>query len=161
MAARKKAPGRKKAAARKAPAKKKVAARKAPARRTAPRRKAAPAQQARKARAASAPRRPRARAVAPAGGVETPAPVATAETTGTTPLAEPDDREPKDEVLEVFRHYDRDASGSIDAAELARLLEALGMAPTEEELSVALDVVDRDRSGKISWSEFRAWWKGR
>jgi Ca2+-binding EF-hand superfamily protein len=64
-------------------------------------------------------------------------------------------------VLELFRHYDRDGSGSMDAAELARLLEALGMSPSEEDLRVALDVVDRNRSGKISWSEFSAWWKGR
>ena len=65
------------------------------------------------------------------------------------------------EVREIFDHYDRDGSGSIDRGELARLLEALGAAASEEELSIALDVVDADRSGKVSWSEFIAWWTSR
>ena len=63
-----------------------------------------------------------------------------------------------DEVFEIFRTYDRDNSGSIDRREFARLLEALGMGITEEELAVAIDVVDQNHSGKISWPEFRAWW---
>jgi Ca2+-binding EF-hand superfamily protein len=62
------------------------------------------------------------------------------------------------EAFEIFRAYDRDNSGSIDRRELARLLEALGMAVTEDELAVAVDVVDANHSGKISWPEFRAWW---
>jgi Ca2+-binding EF-hand superfamily protein len=66
-----------------------------------------------------------------------------------------------DEVFEVFRTYDRDASGSIDRAEFARLLEALGMDLEEEELEVALDVVDANHSGRISWDEFKAWWSSR
>ncbi len=71
------------------------------------------------------------------------------------------DAEELDEVLQTFRHYDRDGSGSIDAREFARLLEALGQAPTEEMLREALDVVDVNRSGRISWREFRAWWATR
>ncbi|GMU62910.1 MAG: hypothetical protein AMXMBFR34_46730 [Myxococcaceae bacterium] len=63
-----------------------------------------------------------------------------------------------DEVFEIFRAYDRDASGSIDRGEFSRLLEALGMEISEEELAIALDVVDSNRSGRISWDEFKAWW---
>lgn len=66
-----------------------------------------------------------------------------------------------DEVFEIFKTYDRDGSGSIDRGELARLLEALGQQPTDTELSIALDAVDANRSGKISWSEFKAWWSSR
>lgn len=62
------------------------------------------------------------------------------------------------EVFQLFKAYDADGSGSIDRAELATLLEALGQSPSEEELEVALDVVDANHSGKISWDEFRAWW---
>ena len=78
-----------------------------------------------------------------------------------TPRVAPaaDDQAPRDEVREIFRSYDYDGSGSIDAGELARLLEALGMAPSEEDLAVALDVVDANHSGKVSWSEFSAWWR--
>lgn len=79
---------------------------------------------------------------------------------GTRRVAEAaEDRAPGDEAREIFRSYDYDGSGSIDAGELARLLEALGMAPTEEDLAVALEVVDANHSGKISWPEFSAWWR--
>lgn len=71
------------------------------------------------------------------------------------------DDEEHEEVFEIFRVYDRDGSGSIDRQEFARLLEALGSAPSEDELAVALDVVDANHSGKISWHEFKAWWTNR
>ncbi|MDP3237891.1 MAG: EF-hand domain-containing protein [Myxococcales bacterium] len=71
------------------------------------------------------------------------------------------DDDEHEEVFEIFKVYDRDGSGSIDRSEFARLLEALGMAPGEEELSIALDVVDANHSGKISWDEFQAWWTNR
>lgn len=63
-----------------------------------------------------------------------------------------------DETFEIFKSFDRDGSGSIDRAEFARLLEALGQAISEEELEIALDAVDANRSGRISWAEFSAWW---
>jgi hypothetical protein len=62
------------------------------------------------------------------------------------------------EAFEVFKSFDRDGSGSIDRGEFARLLEALGQGITEEELNVALDVVDSNHSGRISWPEFLTWW---
>ena len=69
------------------------------------------------------------------------------------------DDEAHEEVFEIFKAYDRDGSGSIDRGELARLLEALGQAPDEETLAIALDVVDANHSGRISWVEFKAWWQ--
>ncbi len=69
--------------------------------------------------------------------------------------------EPEDEVVEIFRTFDRDGSGSIDSQEFARMLEALGQDLTDDELLIALDVVDTDASGRISWSEFKAWWVSR
>lgn len=74
------------------------------------------------------------------------------------PELDDDDHE---EVFEIFKVYDRDGSGGIDRGEFARLLEALGMTPGEEELNIALDVVDANHSGKISWDEFKAWWTNR
>jgi Ca2+-binding EF-hand superfamily protein len=71
------------------------------------------------------------------------------------------DDDEHEEVFEIFKAYDRDGSGSIDRAEFARLLEALGQNPTEMELTIALDVVDANHSGKISWDEFKAWWSSR
>ncbi len=65
------------------------------------------------------------------------------------------------EVFEIFKSFDRDRSGSIDRVELARLLEALGQELPEEELAVALEVIDVNHSGRISWDEFKAWWTAR
>ena len=67
----------------------------------------------------------------------------------------------RDETFEIFKSFDRDGSGSIDRAELARLLEALGQNESEEELSIALDAIDLNHSGRISWDEFKAWWSAR
>lgn len=67
----------------------------------------------------------------------------------------------QDEVFEIFKVYDTDGSGSIDRAEFSRLLEALGQTPSEEELAIALDVVDANHSGRISWAEFKTWWENR
>lgn len=77
------------------------------------------------------------------------------------PELDEDVSDERDEVFEIFRTYDRDASGSIDRSEFARLLEALGMEVGEEELAIALDVVDANHSGRISWDEFKAWWSSR
>ncbi|QQR46614.1 EF-hand domain-containing protein [Myxococcus xanthus] len=66
-----------------------------------------------------------------------------------------------DEVLDIFQRYDRDRTGTIDRAEFARLLEALGQNISDEELEIAVDIVDTDRTGKISWNEFKAWWNSR
>jgi hypothetical protein len=67
----------------------------------------------------------------------------------------------RDETFEIFKSFDRDGSGSIDRAELSRLLEALGQLPNEDELNVALAVIDANNSGRISWTEFKAWWQSR
>lgn len=65
------------------------------------------------------------------------------------------------EAFEIFKSFDRDGSGSIDAAELSRLLEALGQHPDEDELEIALSAIDSNDSGRISWHEFKAWWDAR
>jgi hypothetical protein len=67
----------------------------------------------------------------------------------------------RDETFEIFKSFDRDGSSSIDRAELSRLLEALGQQPGEDELVIALSVIDANDSGRISWDEFKAWWSNR
>ena len=53
---------------------------------------------------------------------------------------------------------DDDESGELDYQELASLAEALGSDLSPRQLEVALDVLDTDRSGSISFAEFSAWW---
>lgn len=65
------------------------------------------------------------------------------------------------ELLDIFQRYDRHRTGTIDRSGFARLLEALGQNITDEELEIALDIVDTDRTGKVSWKEFKSWWTGR
>ncbi|MCP3061425.1 EF-hand domain-containing protein [Myxococcus sp. K38C18041901] len=65
------------------------------------------------------------------------------------------------ELLDIFQRYDRNRTGAIERAEFARLLEALGQDVTDEELEIAVDIVDADRTGKISWMAFKAWWRSR
>ncbi|WP_246137354.1 EF-hand domain-containing protein [Myxococcus llanfairpwllgwyngyllgogerychwyrndrobwllllantysiliogogogochensis] len=65
------------------------------------------------------------------------------------------------ELLDIFQRYDRNRTGSIERTEFARLLEALGQNVTDEELEIAVDIVDTDRTGKISWSQFKVWWTSR
>jgi hypothetical protein len=65
------------------------------------------------------------------------------------------------ELLDIFQRYDRNRTGYIEAAELARLLEALGHDLSEEELMIAVDIIDTGRTGKISWREFKNWWNSR
>lgn len=67
--------------------------------------------------------------------------------------------DPLAEVKEIFGHYDRNGSGTIEAKEFARILEALGMELEEHELKVAILDVDHDGDGKISWEEFSDWWR--
>ena len=64
----------------------------------------------------------------------------------------------KDEVRETFEHFDRDQNGTIDAAEFAQLLEALGGGFSPAEAKAGLAVVDANKNGRIEFAEFYRWW---
>ena len=68
------------------------------------------------------------------------------------------DDETLDEITEIFGHYDKDKSGSIDPTELLVLLRALGDEPTADDLAMALEALDLDHNGQISFAEFVTWW---
>ncbi|OQR93078.1 dynein 18 kDa light chain [Achlya hypogyna] len=59
-----------------------------------------------------------------------------------------------DACRESFVHFDKDGSGTIDKYELAKVLEAMGQRPTEEELFQMISEVDEDHSGEIEFAEF-------
>ncbi len=157
----------KKAPAKKAPAKK-ATAKKASAKKASAKKAPAKKASAKKAPVKKAPARKQAAArksTRPATGSPF---VEQVETTsaGLQPLAPthaPVDEftSTGNEVLDIFQRYDRDRTGTIDRAEFARLLEALGQNISDEELEIAIDIVDTDRTGKISWNEFRTWWNSR
>mmetsp|Transcript_92122 Transcript_92122/g.177601 ORF Transcript_92122/g.177601 Transcript_92122/m.177601 type:complete len:149 (+) Transcript_92122:61-507(+) len=55
---------------------------------------------------------------------------------------------------EAFNTFDEDGSGTIDANEMKSLLEAIGEAPSEEELFKFMADVDEDGTGEIEFAEF-------
>lgn len=72
--------------------------------------------------------------------------------------AEEASAESKIDARPVFDRFDTDGSGAIDRKELARLLEALGRDPSDEDLEAIFAKVDANGSGRIAWKEFEAWW---
>mmetsp|Transcript_48854 Transcript_48854/g.146021 ORF Transcript_48854/g.146021 Transcript_48854/m.146021 type:complete len:149 (-) Transcript_48854:207-653(-) len=55
---------------------------------------------------------------------------------------------------EAFNTFDQDGSGTIDTQEMKLLLEAIGEAPSEEELFKFMAEVDEDGTGEIEFAEF-------
>lgn len=62
------------------------------------------------------------------------------------------------ELKEIFSHFDKDKSNSIEAIELLKLMRALGEDPTADELAIAMEALDVDHNGTISFDEFVEWW---
>jgi hypothetical protein len=62
-------------------------------------------------------------------------------------------------IKRVFTSFDADNSGFIDSHELQGVSRELGKELTEEELKQVLNELDENRDGKISYEEFRNWWK--
>merc|ERR1719262_761029 len=60
----------------------------------------------------------------------------------------------EEEVMEAFKIFDRDASGSIESSELRHVLQTLGDKLTEEEADMMLGEADADGDGEIDYNEF-------
>lgn len=59
-----------------------------------------------------------------------------------------------DGCRQAFIAFDKDRSGTIDVWELRQVLEAMGQAPTEDELFQMISEVDDNMSGSIDIGEF-------
>jgi len=58
----------------------------------------------------------------------------------------------------VFSKYDHDHDGSVDVSELRAICMEMGALLTEEELRIAIHILDTDGNGKIEFEEFKRWW---
>jgi calmodulin len=76
-------------------------------------------------------------------------------------MAEQPSDEQRSEILEIFRHFDHDKNGTMEARELASLLTTLGGDSGADELDAAIEALDVDHNGKIDFDEFVAWWSQR
>lgn len=62
----------------------------------------------------------------------------------------------EDELREAFRVFDRDSDGFITSQELRSLLISLGLESSAEIVRRMINEADKNRDGKIDFSEFRA-----
>ncbi|NXU66839.1 CETN2 protein, partial [Horornis vulcanius] len=58
------------------------------------------------------------------------------------------------EIREAFELFDTDGSGSIDVKELKVAMRALGFEPKKEEIKKMISDIDKEGTGKISFSDF-------
>ncbi|XP_036275300.1 centrin-1 [Pipistrellus kuhlii] len=65
-------------------------------------------------------------------------------------------KDQKQEVREAFDLFDADGSGTIDVKELKVAMRALGFEPKREELKKMVSEVDKDGTGRITFSDFLA-----
>jgi len=60
------------------------------------------------------------------------------------------------EFREAFSVFDKDGDGTISEKELGTVMRALGLNPTEEELTQMVKEVDQDGNGEVDFDEFCA-----
>uniref|UniRef100_A0A8C5JGW2 Centrin 1 n=1 Tax=Junco hyemalis TaxID=40217 RepID=A0A8C5JGW2_JUNHY len=60
------------------------------------------------------------------------------------------------EIRDAFELFDTDGSGSIDVKELKVAMRALGFEPKKEEIKKIISDIDKEGTGKISFSDFLA-----
>ena len=66
-----------------------------------------------------------------------------------------------DTYADSFAILDADGDGKISAAELLRLMQALGDDVTEEAATRAVELMDTDGDGLVSLEEFAGWQSSR
>lgn len=63
-----------------------------------------------------------------------------------------------DSVKDMFDILDDDGSGTLERAEIERLIARLGMPTSASTMDTAMAELDEDGSGEVEFSEFKAWW---
>uniref|UniRef100_A0A7S2W200 EF-hand domain-containing protein n=1 Tax=Mucochytrium quahogii TaxID=96639 RepID=A0A7S2W200_9STRA len=64
-------------------------------------------------------------------------------------------------VRQVFNRYDKDDNGYLSPAELASACKEMGSGFTTSELVAIFDYIDADGGGKLSYTEFEAFFTGK
>ncbi|NWT59508.1 CETN2 protein, partial [Erythrocercus mccallii] len=90
-----------------------------------------------------------------ASGFQKPPPGAAAPRQKSSPKLELPEEQQR-EIREAFELFDADGSGSIDVKELKVAMKALGFEPKKEEIKKMISDIDKEGTGKISFSDFLA-----
>eukprot|EP00966_Prymnesium_polylepis_P184094 4266568-Prymnesium_polylepis.1 len=62
-------------------------------------------------------------------------------------------------VFKIFAKHDADSSGTIDLKELPGVMTELGISLSEEKYEDALNALDSDQSGSVSFQEYVRWFE--
>ncbi|CAI2374083.1 unnamed protein product [Moneuplotes crassus] len=65
------------------------------------------------------------------------------------------DQPTEDQLREVFNTFDRDGNGSIDAEEIQKVIQELGLDAKSSEIENLISEADKDGNGKIEFDEFK------
>jgi len=64
-------------------------------------------------------------------------------------------------LKEVFAEYDKDKSGNIDLKELEEMIIKLGGKITKEEVTAAMQELDKNKDGTCCYEEFKSFWSSK
>ena len=70
------------------------------------------------------------------------------------PLSEEMAKQLEAELRPVFDKFDADGGGSVDVAEMASMIEGLGLVVPAEKIAAIVTAADTDSSGEIEFNEF-------
>ena len=60
----------------------------------------------------------------------------------------------KAQIREAFELIDSDGNGGLDAKEIGRVFEKLGIRATDQDIKAVIEICDTDGSGFIEYDEF-------
>ena len=63
-------------------------------------------------------------------------------------------------VRDTFASFDTDGGGTIDPQEFWRMCKRISPTMTDADVAEALEVIDEDGDGEITFAEFEKWWNG-
>ena len=68
---------------------------------------------------------------------------------------------PREELHEIFDHFDRNGDGKIDRDEFVELMKALDAFETDRDANLGFKAIDLDGSGVVEFDEFARWYSSR
>ena len=58
------------------------------------------------------------------------------------------------QIRKIFHSYDKNQNGVLSAGELNRFCKSMNTYFTKSELSIAMEIIDKDNDGQVNFQEF-------